>query len=228
MLEKNTKWTVALWLLLVWSCAQSPQSADTNTGAAPTEASPAPAPEPLVVDSLLLQVENSHITWRRHLDQKSSQKTMKLLGQQVQVDLGPVQMTMDGTVAANQGRLVLSNGEPTSGNLRFDMHTFHFAEDAGQGLFNVKDYPESELRIDTFKVLEGDSFHNYIASLTLDLQDASRSYEVPLMVHSTADRGKLTGSFSINTLDFPLRPQAKAQEINRDEITVDLELVFGN
>ncbi len=209
-------------LLFTVACSEAP-----TTDIPTLEATEKSAPKPVVVDSLQLLPDESQITWRRFLDQKGSKKTMKLLGQQVEVDLGPVQLTMEGTVATNRGLLVLHNGEPTSGNLRFDMHTFHFAEHAGEGLFNVKDYPESELRLDGFRVLEGDSVHNCLADLTLELQNESHAYEVPLMVQATADRGKLKGSFTINTLDFPLRPKAKVQAINRDEIEVDLELVFG-
>ena len=37
----------------------------------------------------------------------------------------------------------------------------------------------------------------------------------------------LTGSFVVNTLDFPLRDKVTEKDINKDEIKVTFELVYN-
>ena len=175
-----------------------------------------------------LDTDKTSIIWERFLDQKATEKKVKLFGSYVDVKMGPVTMNMNGNVVAKSGDLSLTGSEPTSGQVIFNMATFKFAEEKGEGLFNVKDFPESELKFLSFSKLENDSLNNYMAKATVTIQEKTVDYDLPLQFNKGGTSGaSIQSTFVINTLDFPLRENAKKEEVNKDEITVSLDLLFN-
>jgi hypothetical protein len=182
------------------------------------------APE-IVSTSYKLLVEKSTIKWDRKLDQKSMKRTMKILGADVQVDMEAVTLNMSGNVTPKSGSLITADDVPESGDLFFDMQTFKFAEEKGNGLFDTKKYPTSELKFLSFQKdkIEG----SYKAKCELTIQGHMEEVTIPITV-SSADGGlKLAGSFTFNTLKFPLRAPDQQATINTDEITVKLNIFYG-
>ena len=206
-------------MLFLLSCGEESTTEDENSPEAEI------IPEDVIVDCNL-NIEESSISWERFLDQKATKKKVKLFGAMVDMEMGPVTLTMNGEVTPLKGGIKLLNDVYNSGNLIFDMKTFKFAEERGQGLFNTKDYPESELKFDEFKELKGDKENNYTVSMTLTIQKHSETITAPMSVKSDGKSCSIIGDFKFNTLDFPLRDNAKKSEVNKDEITVLLNLKY--
>ena len=212
---------IPLFFLLLSCGAES----NPNTSSSGDDGS-TPAPEDVIAE-MVLDAEGSEITWDRFLDQKATKKKVKFLGAMVDVELGPMQLNMKGEVTPVRGNMTTTNGECSSGNLIFDMKTFKFSEEKGDGIFNTKDYPESELKFNSFKALEGDSVNNYTVSMTLTIQDHSEDIEAPLSIKAGDDWATVKGSFVFNTLDFPLRDNVQKKAVITDEVTVHLDLDYG-
>lgn len=205
--------------LFLFACGTD--STSENKNSTETEITP----EDILAD-FELNTDESSITWERYLDQKATKKKVKLFGAMVDMEMGPVTLTMNGDVTPLNGTIKTVNNACSSGNLIFDMATFKFAEERGQGLFNVKDHPESELKFNEFKVLKGDKANNYTVSMALTIQKHSETITAPMFVNFDGKSCSIKGNFKFNTLDFPLRDNAQKKDINKDEITVFLDLSY--
>ncbi len=169
---------------------------------------------------------NSDVKWKRILDQKATKKQTKLFGAMVDVELGPVKLDMNGNVVLKEGHLTDEDGALQNGAIIFDMSTFKFAQEKGQGLFNTKEYPESTLDFLSFKATDDATVYN--TDLKLTIQNHSETFQnVPVNIQSNDTNMHVNGSFSFNTLDFPLRDNAKKNEVNKDIITVDMDMNFN-
>lgn len=170
----------------------------------------------------------SEVTWDRVLDQKPRKVKKKFLGADIEVELGAVKLDMHGDVSLIDGSLSVVNETLESAEITFDMATFQFAENKGEGLFNTTAYPNSTLRFLSFEDYPGDNY-NYMAKMELTIQDHTETIEAPLMImdNKMGDEYQIDGDLKFNTLDFPLRKDADAAAVNLDEITVHLKLNFG-
>lgn len=169
--------------------------------------------------------EKSKADWSRVLDQKATKRQVKLFGNMVDVEMGPVKMDMSGNVELVEGGLTTKDEGYEKGQIVFDMATFHFAKEKGEGLFNVKEYPHSTLDFLSFTVTS-DSVKNYNSRVKLTIQEHAQEYDIPLSLTKSDSILKLKGSFKFNTLDFPLRDNIQKKDVNKDEITVKLDLGF--
>lgn len=165
-----------------------------------------------------LNAESSSAKWERTLDQKATKQKVKLFGKMVDVELGEVKMTTNGTVAIKEGGLTTTDGNLTSAHVIFDMASFKFAKEKGQGLFDVNQYPNSTLMLNNFS--------DSTATGTLTIQDTENDIEVKINSSEIDNGHNIKGSFVVNTLDFPLREKVKEKDVNKDEIKVDFELVY--
>lgn len=170
--------------------------------------------------------DNSEVSWSRILDQKATKKKVKLFGAEVDMELGPVKLNMEGDVSLKEGYLNDENGNYQDGVIIFDMATFKFAEEKGEGLFNTNDYPNSTLEFLSFDPIS-DGEYNYNSNVRLTIQDHSEEFEVPLKIETGESLVNVTGEFQFNTLDFPLRESARKKDVNKDEITVDMDMNFN-
>lgn len=203
----------AVLTTLLYACGSDSQNTDNDS----TQDQIVTEPE-VVVSEYQLVSEQSSANWERTLDQKPTKQKVKLFGKMVDVELGEIKMTTNGTVAINEGGLTVTDDNPTSAHIVFDMASFQFAKEKGDGLFNVKEFPNSTLVLNDF----ADS----TASGTITIQETNKDIEVSTKVVSTDNGYNINGSFTLNTLDFPLREQVKAKDVNKDEIKVDFELTY--
>ena len=178
--------------------------------------------EVIINNNYRLVTEKSKADWERTLDQKATKQKVKLFGQMVDVELGEVKLTTNGNVELKDGELITTNDNITKATAIFDMASFKFGQDKGDGLFDVKNYPNSTLEITE---IEKDS-SGYNATATLTIQKATKSIHLPLIVTKSENSHVLVGSFVINTLDFPLRDNVKAKDVNKDEIKIMFELNY--
>lgn len=209
-------------MFILFSCGEA-SDVKSGEGTSKADADTLVVPE-VVSAAYKLLADKSTITWDRKLDQKSMKRTMKILGADVQVDMDAVTLNMSGNVTPKNGSLITTDDVPESGDLFFDMATFKFAAEKGNGLFDTKTYPTSELKFIAFTsdTLEG----SYHSKCELTIQEHMEKMEIPVTISIENDTVSMTGTFSFNTLKFPLRAPDQQATVNKDEITVKLNLVY--
>lgn len=178
--------------------------------------------EIIVNNNYQLDVTNSKADWERTLDQKPTKQKVKLFGSMVDVELGAVKLNTNGTVAVKEGELNTTDENITDVTVIFDMVSLKLAQEKGSGLFDAKQYHNSTLALTNFKA---DST-GYLAEGTLTIQKVSTPITAYLDVIKTDKNYSLKGSFTINTLDFPLRDKVTEKDINKDEIKIIFELNY--
>ena len=212
-MKKQTLLLAALATLLV-ACGGD---ATENTNSETTEETVEEV-QPVIAD-YQLNAETSKADWERTLDQKATKQKVKIFGKMVDVELGEVKLTSNGSVTLKEGGMTTTDDEITEATVVFDMASFKFAKEKGNGLFDVTQHPNSTMVINNFK--------DSTASGNLTIQGVTKSVDVDLAIkHGKLDY-TLEGSFVVNTLDFPLREKVKEKDINKDEIKVTFELVYG-
>jgi hypothetical protein len=205
--------------LFLFSCAEP------NAQNQETEKPVVPKYEITSTTNWEFEKKSSDVRYKRKLDQKATKKKVKLFGAWVDMELGPVKLDMKGNVVLTEGDLSDENGAFKAGRIVFDMSTFMFAREKGQGLFNVKDYPNSTLEFLSFRPVD-DSLNNYSSKVRLTIQEHAEEFEIDMSIITEGEAVKLKSKFAFNTLDFPLRDNTTKKEVNMDRITVYLDLVF--
>ncbi|MBL4706618.1 MAG: hypothetical protein JKY54_18965 [Flavobacteriales bacterium] len=169
--------------------------------------------------------EQSKVVWSRVLDQKPTKKKVKFLGAFINLELGNVKATMEGDVSLEDAYLNDENGDYINGLVQFDMVTFQLAKEKGEGLFNTIDHPHSTLEFLSFSYTD-DSVNNFVSNVKMTIQGHSEEFEIALNIASSDSNLILKGEFDFNTLDFPLREAAKKKDVNKDVITVGMDIRF--
>ena len=137
----------------------------------------------------------------------------------VDIELGAVKLTSNGSATLKEGGLSTTDDALTKATVVFDMASFKIAKKKGNGLFDVKTHPNSTL------ILTEISDSKATGELTIE--DTSKKMDVTISSTKIKDGYTLTGSFVVNTLDFPLRDKVTEKDINKDEIKVTFELVYN-
>lgn len=176
----------------------------------------------ITIQEYSLQADSSSATWQRYLHQKPTKQKVELFGSMVDVEMGEVEMTTSGSVIAHTGTFIMKDGVPESAVILFDMESFKLAKQQGNGLFDVKKYPNCELNIQNFEK-KGNS---YLATSSLTIQEKSKDNSFEVQIEKNKTNISISGSFKINTLDYPLREQVTAKDVYEDVITVDFSLSF--
>lgn len=223
------------YILLVgfaFSCTNDANNSSSATSEASSEviaeeaiAEIIPTYEYTTISNWDFNSKKSKLKWFRVLDQKATKKKVKLFGAMVDVELGPMKMEMNGNVVLKKGELTTENELYKKGLIVFDMATFNLSKEKGEGLFNVKDYPHSTLEFLSF-TSSSDSINNYNSTVKLTIQKKSKEYKIPVSLIQTDSLVSLKSSFKFNTLDFPLRDNTTKEEVNKDQITVKMDLKF--
>lgn len=168
---------------------------------------------------------NPKATWNRILDQKPTKQKVEMFGAVVDVDLGEVKMETSGTAVVKEGILKTTDDSITSATVIFDMASFKLSKEKGKGLFDVKQYPNSNLDMTDFRK---DSTL-YSAKGNLTIQGVTNPVDIKMEVIKTDKTYQLKGSFTFQTLDFPLRENVTKKDVNKDEIKIkfDLKYIFS-
>lgn len=175
-----------------------------------------------VTKEYALEPSLSKATWSRYLDQKPTKQNIQLFGANVDVELGEVQMNTSGNASITSGNLSITDDTLKHATIVFDMASFKLSKEKGNGLFDVVTYPNSELDMESFA--GPDSL--LIINGNLIIQKTSKPVEIKARIDRKEEICILKGSFSFNTLDFPLRDKVKASDVKQDVITINFELQF--
>ena len=178
--------------------------------------------EVAIKESYALIAEQSQVRWNRELDQKPTKQNVKFLGGNLKMDLGNVTMTSSGEAKLKEGVLETIDGSIDRVEVVFDMATFQLAKEKGNGILDVKNYPEGELLI---QQISQDSA-GYHGKGLLTLQDSTNTVDVSFVEKEGEVVKTLEGKFVFQTLDYPLREQVTKKDVNKDEITVNFVFSF--
>jgi hypothetical protein len=166
--------------------------------------------------------DSCNVTWERYLHQKPTKQNVQMFGAQVEVDLGEVEMTTSGTVKVTAGFLRYRDNLPIDAQLIFDVESFKLSKEKGQGLFDVKKYPNCTLDLE-FEQIDNGGLHT---DAKLTIQDTTKELEVDFSFSLKSEMVRMNGEFPINTLDFPLREKVKAEDVHKDVITITVDVLY--
>jgi hypothetical protein len=219
-MKNNFYKNIFLYLIPValFSCGQ--ENVESTETATTTET----VIEEIIKGNYALDANTSSATWDRVLDQKPTKQKVKLFGSMVDVELGAVKLNTNGTVILTGGELLTSNDEITNATAIFDMASLKFAKEKGSGLFDAEKYPNSTLEIFNIEPTDSTGYHS---EGNLTIQEVTNKVSLSLDVIKSENNYTLKGSFTINTLDFPLRDKVTEKDINKDEITINFELNYS-
>jgi hypothetical protein len=209
--------SITTFTLLFISCSENTETVKTDDAIKET-----PDEVIIVKNNYQLDAGNSKADWERTLDQKPTKQKVKMFGSMVDVELGAVKLNTNGTVTVKDGELNTTDDEITNATIIFDMATLKFAKEKGSGLFDAKKYPNSTLELNNFS---SDST-GYNAEGTLSIQEVKNPISTNINITKLDKSYLLEGSFTINTLDFPLRDKVTKKDINKDEIKINFELNY--
>lgn len=178
--------------------------------------------EVAIKETFHLDTEHSQVKWDRELDQKPTKQNVKFLGGNLKMDLGNVKMTSSGEAKLKKGVLETIDGTLDRIDVTFDMATFQLSKEKGNGILDVKNYPEGRLVIS--QIVQDSS--GYEGKGLLTLQDSTNTVEVVFVEKETEISKILQGQFIFQTLDYPLREQVTKKDVKKDEITVNFVFSF--
>jgi len=211
-------------VILLSACGASESNSNGSGDSTDVAAEVIPTYDYTTSSKWLFNSETSEIGWSRILDQKPTKKKVKLFGAMVDVELGAVKLEMEGNVSMEDAYLNDTNDLFKNGIILFDMATFKFAQEKGQGLFNTQDHPHSTLEFLSFTPQDEPAL--YTSEVKLTIQGHSEEFQIEVLLEEDGGGMNLKGEFDFNTLDFPLRESAKKKDVNKDVITVDMDVNF--
>ena len=173
-----------------------------------------------IIAEYQLNAEESSADWARTLDQKPTKQKTKLFGQMVDIELGAVKLNSNGSVTMKEGVLSTADDALTEATVVFDMASFKIAKEKGNGLFDVTKHPNSTLVLTNITDTKADGL--------LTIEGTSKKTDVTVSTTKSKKGHTLSGTFIVNTLDFPLRDKVTAKDINKDEIKVTFNLVYSS
>lgn len=179
--------------------------------------------EVAILEKYILDAPESEMNWSRSLDQKPTEQKLKVLGSNVKMNLGNVTMTSTGAVKLKTGILEVIDHKIDRARVTFDMATFKLAEEKGEGLFDVKKFPEGHLQLQNFRK----DTSGFKADGKLTLQEVTRTVNVQLFKASMDTVKVLKGQLVFNTMDFPLRDKVTKDKVRKDEVTVMFAFTFN-
>jgi len=176
----------------------------------------------VVVSEYEIVPDSCIVAWERYLHQKPTKQYVQMFGAQVEVDLGEVEMTTSGTAKVTGGYLRYKDNSPFEAQIIFDVESFKLSKEKGQGLFDVKKYPNCTLDIEFYQLDNG----LYNAEANLTIQDSTKTFDADFSFSPKSELVRMKGDFPMNTLDFPLREKVKAQDVHKDVITINFDVLY--
>ena len=183
----------------------------------------APIYEYIMGSKWVFDSENSEVKWSRHVIEGKSKKKMKILGATMEVEVDGMGVNLEGDVELKDGYLELTGDDYEKGAMIFDFAQIRLAQEKGHGLFDTKETSSCTLEYLSF---EARSENEYQAKMNLSIKGHGEPIEGPVTITKDGDHINLKGEFVVNTLDFPLRENADAKAVKKDEITVDMNINF--
>lgn len=171
-----------------------------------------------------LNAEGSEVTWDRYLHQGPTKKKVKLFGADAEIELVEVELTTTGGLNLSEGVLKEYNESITSIKIDFDMTTFKLNTnmEKGDDLFKSKEYGSSSLIIS--EIIE-DSV-GYVLNGDLEIAGVTNPVFVAATIEDNENSKTISGELIIQTLDWPLRDESAKKSVIKDEVTIQLKMVF--
>lgn len=171
-------------------------------------------------ETFSLDLENSEAKWDRSVEQSGTTKKIKLFGKMTEVKMGETSFTTNGEAELTEGALSILENELKTIKVTFSVNSL--AEDSGEsGTFDIVAHPNSTFELSSFE--KSDS--TMVGTGVIQIEGVKKPITSTLSFVD-GDTKTVTGSFLINTTDFPLRTKDSAKSIKKDEIEIEYNLSF--
>jgi len=171
--------------------------------------------------------KRSKVNWKRNVENKVENKQINLFGATSTVNMENVSYSTDGIMPVLGGNLVYINDTPTSAELVVNFTMVRLFSKTSEKTLSTEEFPPSSLKIDNIKADSVAGKYKLEGSLTI--KDKTRPVTFPAEITKTGkDLVSLKGNLVLHTLDWPIREDADPARVKKDEITLELNLIFGS
>ncbi len=177
-------------------------------------------------DIFELDTSKSVIKWDRFVDNKLINKKIKLFGSYVDVKMENVTFNTSGNTPVIGGDMQYVNNEFSSGKFQMDFSVCRFYSEEEESFFTIKNYPPSIL---LFKKMIPDTINKgkYNIEASLALRDSTKDITIPAeIIKDSLNNIRITGTYVMQTLDWPIRENPDRKNIRKDEITFNFDLYY--
>lgn len=175
---------------------------------------------------LMLDTINSKVTWQRYLEQGKTTTKVKIFGQLADVTIDGLKLNTDGRVLLKSGEMVNVNDSLTNCEVQFDLNMVSVQKQNTKKdkLLKTRQLKNSKFSITVTK--EKPSVYLMVNKMTINdvtkepITKASTDFENDSLI-------VIKGEVIFNTLDWPIRDDDNIKSVIKDEITIDMELLFN-
>lgn len=169
---------------------------------------------------------SSTIKWQREVENKVENKQVSFLGVTATVNIDNASFSSEGTLPVLGGKIEYRGDSLQSLNLLVDFTMIRlFSKSSVQAISSEK-FPPSTVQIT--KIRRDTTEGSYILSGNLTMKDKTG----PVEMHSFIEKKDtstvvMKGHMKLQTLDWPIREEADPSRIQKDLITLEMDLVFS-
>lgn len=165
----------------------------------------------------------SQVSWERSADYKVINKKVKLFGSYVTVNLENMEYTTSGNTPVIGGWLVMSSQKPDTARLEMDFSICRFYSEEEEAFLTTDQYPPAIVQFTRFLP---DSA-GYTTEAVLTLRDSVKNIAFPVKLeYDSLKNLRLTGTYTMQTLDWPIRENPDRANIRKDEIAFRFNLLL--
>lgn len=205
--------TIALFM---FSCGSSSDSQKENEEVKTT-----------ITTTYQTDTAKSVVTWQRDVENKIENKQIQIFGATATVNMENVAYTSNGDMPVLGGKLVYLNDTLKELELTVNFTMVRlFSKGSTQAVSSEK-FPPSLMSI---KTITPDTVANqFILKGELTIKDKTGPVEFVTSIMKEKDKTvSLAGTLVLQTLNWPIREDANAANVNKDVITLNMNLIFAN
>lgn len=168
----------------------------------------------------------SKVSWQRDVENKVENKQINLFGATATVSMENVSYTTDGIMPVLGGKLIYENDTLTYAELIVNFTMVRLFSKSSQQALSTEEFPPSTLKIE--KLMPDSVAGKYELEGNLTIKEKTGAVKFTAEIIKTGGNTvTLKGNLLLQTLDWPIREDADPANVKKDEIALDLNLVFG-
>ncbi|PKP03320.1 MAG: hypothetical protein CVU11_08700 [Bacteroidetes bacterium HGW-Bacteroidetes-6] len=202
--------------LFLFSCGNSSDSKKENK-------------EVKTITTITYQADTSksNVLWQRDVENKVENKQIQIFGATATVSMENVAYTSNGDMPVLGGKLVYLNDTLKEMELTVNFTMVRlFSKSSSQAISSEK-FPPSLMSI---KTISPDTVANqFILKGDLTIKDKTGPVEFVATIKKAENKTvSLAGTLVLQTLNWPIREDTNEANVNKDLITLSMNLVFAN
>lgn len=168
----------------------------------------------------------SNVTWQRNVENKVENKQINLFGATATVNMENVSYTSDGSMPVLGGKLIYINDTLSSAEIIVDFTMVRLFSKTSEKALSTEKFPPSTLKIE--EISADSAAGKYSMEGNLTIKEKTGAVKFPAEIIKTGENTvTFKGNLILQTLDWPIREDADPANVKKDEIALELNLVFG-